>query len=107
MNGSSSAEALVGVGSRSRSRSTGDSHRSVGNVKVEIRRLLAEWDRLDCRRVVRNVAKWNGDVADLKSTLKLWYGRCLMNVYFTSVYQSTDFVCEMASYYSLIGQMTR
>ncbi len=41
------------------------------NLKVELRQLLTEWDRLDCRKVERNLSRWNGDVADLGSTLKL------------------------------------
>jgi len=70
MSGVASEE--VAVGSK-RSGSTADqSRRSAGNVKVEIRRLLSEWDRLDCRKVERSVAKWSGDEAGLRSTLKLW-----------------------------------
>jgi len=41
------------------------------NLKVELRQLLTEWDRLDCRKVERNLSRWNGEVADLGSTLKL------------------------------------
>ena len=58
--------------SQMRSKSTGDQpHRSGAGLKVELRQLLDEWERLS-KNVERSLARWNGDVAKLGSNLELW-----------------------------------